>query len=279
MADNIRVGNADILAVLDMVPPSRDPAAFFPDVSAEDWAPYRDDVLVNGQMQLYYGCFVIRSVGRTILVDTGMGPGPHPSRGNLTGDLLDQLKLQGVGPDDVDIVVHTHLHIDHVGWNLDLSGTVPVPYFPRARYLVPRTDWEHFTLPENLGSAPWVRDNVVPLEQMGLMDLFDSGHNVTDEVSTLATPGHTPGHHVVLVSSQGEKAMVVGDVLHTKVQVQEPGWCAGVDTNKDDSRRSREELLTRAENEDYLVAAGHFHPDQHVGRVVRLQGRRYWQAI
>ena len=213
------------------------------------------------------------------MVDTGMGPGPHPERGNRTGDLLNQLKLHGASPEDIDIVVHTHLHADHVGWNLDLSGDTPKPYFPKARYLVPRMDWEHFTRPDVLASAPHVKDNVVPLEGLGLMELVDEGHNVTDGLTTLATPGHTPGHQVILISSQGEKAMIVGDAIHSKVQVQEPDWCAGVDTNKDDSRRSRHALLERAENEGYVIAAGHFHPHDHIGKIITMEGRRFWQVL
>ena len=279
MVDRITVGNVDIVAVLDMVPPPRHPSDFFPDVAMQDWKPYEADVLEHGKLQLYFGCFFIRSQGRVILVDTGIGPGPHPDRGNRTGDLMNQLKGRGVGPEEVDIVVHTHLHADHVGWNLRMSDGTPVPSFPRARYLVPRLDWEYFTRPENLESAPQVRDNVMPLEGLRRMELVDGGHNITDEVTTVDTPGHTPGHQAVLVSSNGEKAMVVGDVLHSKVQVAEPDWCAGVDTDKDQSRSSRARLLDRAESEGYVVAAGHFHPDQHIGRVVRLAGRRYWQVL
>ncbi|MCI0437818.1 MAG: MBL fold metallo-hydrolase [Chloroflexi bacterium] len=279
MVDKITVGNAELGFGLDMIPPPRNPRDFFPDVPPEAWKPYEGDVLVEGQIQLYYGHFFVRSQGKTIMVDTGMGPGPHPTRGNRRGDLLNQLAKQGVRPEDVDIVVHTHLHADHVGWNLDLSGDRPRPYFPNARYLAPRSDWEHFVKPENLKNAPWVRDSVVPLEALGLLDFFEGEHSITGEVTTLPTPGHTPGHHAILVSSQGERAMIVGDALHSKVQVQEPSWCAGVDTNKADSRRSREELLKRAESENYLVAAGHFHPSEHVGRVVLMSGRRYWKAI
>ena len=110
-----------------------------------------------------------------------------------------------------------------------------IPYFPNAEYLVPQKDWDHFTDPENLKSASYVRDYVVPLEKLGCMRLIDGEATVTDQISTLPTPGHTPGHQVILISSQGEKAMVVGDVLHNVVQVQEPEWCARVDINKDDS--------------------------------------------
>ena len=272
------MGNAEIVFALDMIPPPRPPDAFFEGVSAADWLPYQD-ILEDGQIQLYYGHFFVRSMGKTVMVDTGMGPGPHPDRGNRTGDLLNQLRAQGVAPQDIDIVAHTHLHADHVGWNIDHSGGRPKPYFPNARYLVPRLDWEHFTQPQHLADAPQVRDNVLPLERLGLMDLVDEGHHITDEITTLDTPGHTPGHQVILISSQGEKAMIVGDAIHSSVQIQEPDWCAGVDTSKPDSRRSRHALLERAESEGYVVAAGHFHPRQHIGRVVRARARRYWEAV
>ena len=278
MADRIRVGNAEIAFALDMIPPPRPPDAFFEGVTAADWEPY-GDILEDGQIQLYYGHFFVRSMGKTVMVDTGMGPGPHPDRGNRTGDLLNQLRAQGVSPQDVDIVAHTHLHADHVGWNIDHSGAAPKPYFPNARYLVPRLDWEHFTQPRHLADAPQVRDSVLPLEALGLMDLVDEGHRITDEITTLDTPGHTPGHQVILISSQGERAMIVGDAIHSSVQIRQPDWCAGVDTSKPDSRRSRHALLQRAEDEGYIVAAGHFHPQQHIGRVIRAQGRRYWQAL
>ena len=278
MADRITVGNAEIVFALDMVPPSLPPDVFFEGVGVKEWEPYQD-ILEDGRIQLYYGHFFVRSCGKTILVDTGMGPGPHPTRGNRTGDLLNQLKGLGVNPEDVDIVLHSHLHHDHVGWNLDLTGDTPKPYFPNARYLVPRLDWEYFIQPDVLETAPQVRENVLPLEKLGIMDLIDEGHNVTDEITTLDTPGHTPGHQVALISSQGEKAMIVGDALHTKAQIMEPDWSAIVDTDKDESRRTRHALLDRAEKEDYVIAAGHFHPRDHVGKVIRSEGRRYWQVI
>ena len=289
MADKIKVGNVEITAVIDMVPPPRDPSVMFPETSAGDWAPYQD-VLEGGQLQLYYGSFVVRSQGQTILVDTGLGPGPHPDRGNVEGKLYerlrpilipaDRLNNTNVGPsDEVTIVVHTHLHGDHVGWNIRYSGGMPAPNFRRARYLVPKLDWDHFNQSEVLAAHPYIKTQVAPLQRLRKMDLIEGEHSITDEVMTLPTPGHTPGHQAILISSQGEKAMIAGDVLHSKVQVQEAGWCAGVDIDKDQSRRSREALLERAEKEGYVVAAGHFHPDDHIGKVVRLNGKRYWQAL
>ena len=278
MPGQIRVGNVDIVAVLDMVPPPRDPWMMFPTTAEPDWHPHQD-ALECGQLQLYYLHFFLRSEGKLIMVDTGMGPGPHPERGNRTGDLVGQLKLKGVETGDVDVVAHTHLHGDHVGWNVDYTGEQPAPTFPKARYLVPRLDWEHFTKPDVIGTAPQVTNSVVPLEGMGAMDLVDTEHNITGEVKMLTASGHTPGHMVIDITSQGERAMVVGDLLHSRVQVEHPEWTAGVDTDKEDSRRNRERILEQAEAEEIVIAAGHFHPDDHLGKVVRLEGKRYWQIL
>jgi glyoxylase-like metal-dependent hydrolase (beta-lactamase superfamily II) len=278
MANQITVGNVDIKFVLDMLPPPRDPSVMFPTTDSHDWEPYHD-ALEDCQLQLYYGHFYLRSMGKTIMVDTGMGPGPHPSRANRTGDMINQLKISGVNPEDVDLVLITHMHIDHVGWNIDYSGSEPKPTFPNARYLAPQLDWDHFTKPEFAKDAPWVEENILPLEKMGLLDLIGDGYVVNNEITAISTPGHTPGHMVFDITSQGEKAMVVGDLLHSRVQIEHPEWTAGVDTDKEASQKNRTMILERAESEDIVIAAGHFHPDDHIGKVIRLEGKRYWQVI
>ena len=279
MVDRIVIGNVEIVSAIDMVPPPREPTVFIPCVPRKAWGPYEDEVLENGLLQLYYGCFYVRSEGKTILIDTGMGPGPHPHLGNKRGNLLTQLSHTGITPEDVDVVLHTHLHPDHVGWNVDYSSDTLTPYFPNARYLGPKLDWEYFSRPEILENARHITENVIPLDDLGLIEFIEGEHQVTGDITTFDTPGHTPGHQITLISSQGEKAAIIGDLIHNPVQIYEPDWCAGVDTNKNASRESREAFLKRAEHEDIIVAAGHFHPDRHFGKVVRLQGRRYWQVI
>ncbi len=279
VADRITIGNVEVLAVIDMVPPPRNPEDFFTDVPLDAWGPYEADHLESGQLQLYYGCFTLRSQGQVVMVDTGMGPGPHPTRGNRRGDMLNQLKRLGVNPDDVTTVVHTHLHADHVGWNVTLEGGKPRATFPRARYLVPRADWEHFTNPSVLKTTLYIAECVVPLEGLGCMELIEGEHAITSEISTVATPGHTPGHVNVIITSQGQRGAVVGDVFHSKVQIREPGWCSRADLDKELGLKSREAMLERFEREGFIVAAGHFKPDEHFGRVVRLRGRRYWQVV
>ena len=276
MQETISVGNVDIVALLDLIPPARATEDFFPDVPSSAWEPYKDEVLEKGNLQLYYGCFLARSNGKNVLVDTGIGPGPHPSRDNKKGNLINDLKRFGVDPSDVDIVVHSHLHIDHVGWNLDLTSDPPKPYFPNARYLVPRVDWDHFRKPENLINAPWVSENVIPLQSLSLMDLFEDGDSITDEITAMITPGHTPGHMVFLLDSAGHKGAITGDAIHSKVQIQEPSWSAGVDVDKSASERSRLEIIRRAVSGDLIIAGGHFRPDEHFGRIRQEGDKAKW---
>ena len=279
MQEKLQIGNLEILSLMDMVPPARSPEDFFPDVDIALWDPYRSEVLDKGMVQLYYGCFVVRSKGNIVLVDTGIGPGPHATRGGQKGDLLNDLGRVGIKPEEIDIVVHSHLHIDHVGWNLDLSSDPPRPYFPNARYLVPSIDWDYFTRPENLINAPWVSENVVPLKALSLMDLFGDGFNVTDEITSLITPGHTPGHMSFLLNSGGQKAAIIGDAIHSKVQISEPSWCAGVDVDKIASERSRRDLIKRSVSQGMIIAAGHFHPNEHFGRVHQHGDLTTWVTV
>ena len=116
MQEKLQIGNLEILSLMDMVPPSRSPEDFFPDVDITLWEPYWNEVLDKGMVQLYYGCFVVRSKGKIVLVDTGIGPGPHPTRGDKKGDLLNDLGRQGIKPEEIDIVIHSHLHIDPVSY-------------------------------------------------------------------------------------------------------------------------------------------------------------------
>ncbi len=271
MAESVWIGNCQVWSLLDMIPPPYAVDDFFPSVPVAAWEPYRSKVLTEeGQLQLYYGCFAIRSQGKLVLVDTGMGPGPHPERGNRRGDLVNVMRQEGLSPEDVDFVVHTHLHGDHVGWTVtDGKAT-----FPKARYLVPREDWDHFTAPERVADLPSTGRSVLPLQELGVMDLVGAEHAVTPEISTVATPGHM----TIYIQSQGEKGMVVGDVIQSLVQVMEPQWGSRADIDSEEAGRSREALVERVEREGILMAAGHFATGTHFGKIVRMEGRRYWQV-
>jgi glyoxylase-like metal-dependent hydrolase (beta-lactamase superfamily II) len=130
----------------------------------------------EGNLQLYYGCFVIRSQEKLILVDTGMGPGPHSERGNLCGDLMNQIRAKGLSSEEIDYVAHIHLHGDHVGWNVTGDGKAS---FPTARYLVSRADWDYFAQPRQLEEIASNSKSVTLLKALGIMDLVEGDHQIT----------------------------------------------------------------------------------------------------
>lgn len=278
--NTITIGRVEITALLDAV--MEFPLeAFFPNVPVGAWEPYKSlypsGFAADGKLHTNAVGYAVRSEGRTILVDTGLGPGPIEFLGGARGSLTANMRDSGVNPEDIDTVIITHLHVDHVGWNLAKEGAAYRPNFPRARYLIPKGDWEYFRRPEVLEQSPYMRDAALPLESLGIMDLVESGP-VTSELTIAPTPGHTPGHISVDVSSGGERAFISGDVVHSPAQVQEVEWSPGFDTDPEQSRRVRREAIERLEREGGTLVACHF-PAPGFGKVVRLEGRRHFQAL
>jgi glyoxylase-like metal-dependent hydrolase (beta-lactamase superfamily II) len=273
----IRVGNVEIMALSDGML-EFDLCNFFPTIDEDRWGPYESH-LIDHRVRFNLGSYLIRSEGRTILIDTGLGPKPAETPDAPWGQLLHDFQAKGVRPDDVDMVVMTHLHRDHVGWNLKAEGKKFVPTFPKARYWMSAKDWEACHQPDlqptrfvNAPSCVW------PLAELGLVELMQGEHKLTRDLTALPTPGHTPGHMSILVTSQGQRALVLGDAAHSPVQVLEPDWVSRADMDPEVTRQTRKALLDRLEREDILVAAGHFHAPGY-GKIVRLNGRRYWQGL
>jgi glyoxylase-like metal-dependent hydrolase (beta-lactamase superfamily II) len=279
MANNvIRVGSVEIMMLSDGML-EFDLCNFFPTIPADDWRQYESHLTGEHKVRFNLGSYLIRSDGRTILVDTGLGPRPADAPDVPWGQLMQDFKANGVRPEDVDMVVMTHLHRDHVGWNLRAEGQKFVPTFPRARYWMSAKDWEVChrpdVQPERYPNAPTC---VWPLEQLGLVELMHGEHTISRELTALPTPGHTPGHMSILVTSGGERALVLGDAAHSPAQVEEPDWVSRADMDPDVTRQTRRALIERLEREQITVAAGHF-PAPGFGRIVRLEGRRYWQGF
>jgi glyoxylase-like metal-dependent hydrolase (beta-lactamase superfamily II) len=191
------------------------------------------------------------------------------------GQLLPRLQRAGVGPGDVEFVILSHLHPDHVGGNFDSSGQLT---FPNARHLVPAADWEAFHTPEvqEHFPFPYVEHAITPLESLGVLELVTGEHAVTDEVRLLPAPGHTPGHMTVCIASDGDEVLLVVDALLHPAQVTEPDWSSMFDMDPECDRATRRDLIDRLEGQEMLFAASHF-PEPAFGRIARVDGRRYWE--
>ena len=279
MAGNkITIGNVEITSLSDGLL-EFDLCNFFPDIPTENWGPYQEHLSPEHQVSLNLACFLVRSDGRNIVVDTGLGPKPADAPETPWGELLNDFKENGLRPEDIDMVVMTHLHRDHVGWNLQWQDGKYVPTFPNARYYMSAIDWEACHRPElqeeRFANAPQC---VWPLEELGLMELMDGEYSLTSELTTLPTPGHTPGHMSIMITSQGQRGLILGDILHNTVQVHETDWVCRADMDPEQTRVTRRSLVERLEREGTTVAAVHL-PSPGFGKIVRLEGRRYWQAL
>ncbi len=273
-AHTISVGNVEITSLSDGY--IRFPTDnFFPSVPAERWEEYRDELTADGKLELNVGSFLVRSEGRVILVDTGIGEDSSNFDDAQSGLLPQALAEMGVSAADVDVVLMTHLHVDHVGWNVALSEDGPVPLFPNARYQVARADWRAFARMARMNDAPYMRTQVLPLEEMGVLELFEGEVALTSEVVTMPTPGHTPGHMSLRISSAGESAVIAGDATHVPLQAHETDWCPRADRDPKLSTQSRHALMDRVENDGGLLIAGHY-PAPGFGRLSRGDGRRMW---
>ncbi len=239
---------------------------------------FPDLARADGVLALPVTCYLVRSAGRTILVDTGIGPRP---RGDWPVGVLDrELASAGVSADAVDVVVNTHFHGDHVGWNtIDDPDGVPKPTFGRARYYVQDAEWRHWSEPSRLfgPDARHVRECVAPLFDTADVVIAGPTSAITRDVTLVPLPGHTPGHVGVLIQSRGERAIVIGDASHYLAQIEEPGWSPVWDHDRRAAAATRAALFDALEADGSLAMAGHW-PHPGAGRLIRVAGRRVFAA-
>ncbi len=258
--------------------------AMSPDVQDSYRLRYPGTSLIPNRWHVNVGCYLIRSMGRTILVDMGAGAADGPVAASLgrseDGRLLEAIEAAGSTPAEVDFVCLTHPHRDHVGWSLITENGQRRLAFPNARYLLQQADWETFHKPEIQAARniDYMGAAITPLKDLGALELAAGDYRVTDEVTAIHTPGHTPGHMCILVASGGQQAIVTGDVLVHPVQFADPDTAFNFDMDPVAARRTRRELVERIEAEGITVAAGHL-PGPGFGKLVREDGHLFWQPL
>jgi len=242
---------------------------FLPEATAGAVAPHRSwlephFLHPDGRFRLSIHGLVVDTGELRILVDTCLGPHVIPGFENLAGgaeDFLAGLAAAGYPRETIDIVMCTHLHFDHVGWNVMRAGDRLVPAFPKARYLFARAEWEHWSTATGAEVyAPTIDAAVRPIVDAGLADFVEPDHKLCDGVRLVPTAGHTPGHVSVEISSQGERALITGDMTHHPVQWAEPDWKMPADVDSAAAAATRRRIAGALADEPVLVIGTHYAP-------------------
>jgi glyoxylase-like metal-dependent hydrolase (beta-lactamase superfamily II) len=228
-------------------------------------------VTEQGHMILSIHALLLESQGQRIIVDTCLGNDKErkvDGWGMRNGPFLADLARAGFPRERIDTVLCTHLHVDHVGWNTMLVEGAWVPTFPKAQYLFARQEWAYWSEHEQEEFGSVIQDSVRPIVDAGLATLVEMDHRLTDEVWLEPTPGHTPGHVSVRISSRGEDAVITGDMTHHPCQLAHPEWAAQVDYDRGQSTETRRQFYARYADRPVLVIGTHFATPT-AGRIVR----------
>ena len=251
-----------------------------PDATRDACRPYRwlrpHFMDGAGNLVMSIHALVVDTGVRRIVVDTCIGNDKErniPAWSHLQTSFLADLEAAGYPRARIDTVLCTHLHVDHVGWNTMLVAGKWVPTFPNARYLVGETEWAYWDAEES--SAAVLADSVRPVVDAGQVDFVAAEHRLCDEVWLEPTPGHTPGHVSVRISSDGQEAIITGDCIHHPCQMTRTEWSSAADYDQAEARRTREALLERCADAKLLVIGTHFATPT-AGYVKRRQDGGYW---
>ncbi len=220
----------------------------------------------QGTLVMSFHALVVRTPRSVILVDTCVGN--HKERPDMpswhmqNGPFLHRLAEAGVHPEEVDFVLCTHMHADHVGWNTQLQDGRWVPTFPNAKYVFARSEvsyWEafHRESPDNPMRRAW-DDSVRPILEAGQAALVDSDYEIEPGIYLVPAPGHTPGNVMLCVEDGAQRAYLTGDVMHHPVQIEHPDWSSGFCADPDLSRHTRRALLEQVADTGAVVLPAHF---------------------
>ena len=225
---------------------------------------------------LFRSCFqsyVVKTPHHTILVDSCIGndkPRPLRPKWNMKTDntYMRMLAIAGFAVEDIDFVMCTHLHVDHVGWNTRLQGDRWVPTFPNARYIFGKDEFDYWTEQHAGTPVPAFGDSVLPVVEARRAEIVRNDYEIGDHVRILATPGHTPGHAAFAFGRGRDDAVCSGDLMHSPLQTHYPELSAKFDVDQAQAAMTRRRFLERYCDTDTLCCTAHF-PSPSTGKIRR----------
>jgi glyoxylase-like metal-dependent hydrolase (beta-lactamase superfamily II) len=274
-----RIGDFDIAIISDGFM-RLDAGAVMGVIPRVMWEPIigRENIDSEHRMELGLNCMLVRRGDDVLLVDTGLGnkhegavrermfPGDH-------GHLLDRIGELGLSPGDITAVANTHLHADHCGWNTVRAGAALVPTFAGARYFMEAGEFDAAAHPNERTKGTYFAENFQPLAESGQLELLNGEKEILPGVHFIATPGHTADHASIVLSSRGETAIYMGDLVHHAVQLERPAWIPAFDILPLVTLETKKRLAERAIRERALLISTHnAYPG--VGRLTEQDGRR-----
>lgn len=285
-----QIGQATITRISDLTLANFTPTMLLPDWNPKVLTDLPDQMIskmmdsTQAHLLLSVHSWLVRDRDRTILIDTGAGNGKvrpdAPYFDHLDTPYLERLRAAGCEPEDIDYVLLTHLHVDHVGWNTRLENGRWVPTFPNARYIFARAEHDYFSDPQNRDRDPTSfaiqKDSIDPVIEAGLADLIETdGSEPIKGFTFHPTPGHSIAHASIVLQSGGEVALFAGDVMHHPVQVFKPEWNSVFCASPEAAQRSRAWALAFAVDHQATVFSSHF-PASSAGSVERDESGFSW---
>jgi glyoxylase-like metal-dependent hydrolase (beta-lactamase superfamily II) len=274
-----RVGELELLVVSDGVI-RQDAGATFGLIPKLMWERYTPDLDDANRIPVGNNSLLIRSQGRTILLDTGVGTKPTRAPGAMViddcGRLLESLSRASVRPDEIDVVVNTHLHFDHCGGNTVSEGGIPVAAFPRARYFIQKGEWEAASHPNERTRGTYLPENFEPLADSKHVELVSGEIEIARGVRIVPAPGHTEDHCVIELESEGQYALCVGELTQHPIMLERLAWISAFDVLPLVSLATKRRLTDWAVEKRALLISVHA-PFPGVGRLRMEDGKRKWE--
>lgn len=280
------IGDVRVTRILEYAAPTHDPAFLFPDLKQAEldrhaaWLAPHHYIAPMNRLIVTIQIWVVQAGGNVIVVDTGVGnrkPRAIARMNMLNTLVLPWLEAAGAAPAKVTHVVHTHLHCDHVGWDTSFVDGRWIPTFPNARYLLPKTDFDHYRAETGQRANPIIdqafADSVMPVVDAGLADLIADQREIAGVLTVEPAPGHSPGQLTYRIRSQGEEGIFSADVMHSPLQIVKPELNTSYCVDPAAARASRAALLARAADREALIMPMHFGAP-HCG-YIRQQGGGY----